>query len=125
MKKYNILIHNFNTNKVESYDIMPYLVDTYKLCKKKKFWWMFPDTKSEPETKEQIHKFVDVTCKSRYWAKCEYEFLVMGWPPGRMETLKDCQKIINNSIKIDGYRQLEMNMDIIVDVFLENIKLLS
>ena len=49
---------------------------------------------------------------------------MLGWPPGKTDTLEDCRKLIDSSIKIDAYDQIEMNLNIIADIFKENVELL-
>ena len=46
----------------------------------------------------------------QWWARCEYEIILSDWP---------CQKVEE---KWDIYRQIMLNIDIITDVFIENIK---
>lgn len=123
MKSYFVLLRDFNSNKTVKHDIMPYILQTYKECEEKKFWWMFDDPKIAPIAKKKDFKhFVERVCKHMYWSRCEYEWLMISWPPGKMDTLEQCQKIINSSTKIDAWEQIEMNLDIITDVFIENIK---
>ena len=110
MKSFKILLYDFNRKDVEYYDIMPYLVDTYKECNKKKNWWMFDDTKHKPETYEDFKHFVTRTCKNRFWSRCEYEFLMTPWPPSPDIT-----------IKIDGWDQIEANLDVVINIFIQNI----
>ena len=121
MKSYFVLLRDFNSNKTVKHDIMPYILQTYKECEKKKFWWMFDDPKIAPIAKEDFKYFVERVCKHMYWSRCEYEWLMISWPPGKMDTLEQCQKIINSSTKIDAWDQIEMNLDIVTNVFIENI----
>lgn len=122
MKSYFVLLHDFNSNKTVKHDIMPYILQTYKECKERKFWWMFNNLEITPITKEDFKYFVERVCNYKYWARCEYEWLMIGWPPGKMDTFEQCKKIINSSIKIDAWDQIEMNLDIVTDIFIQNIK---
>lgn len=81
------------------YDIMPYLVEQYKKIKRNK-----------PKTYEEIEKFIKGASMYQWWARCEYEILISDWP---------CQKYTE---KWDIYKQILMNIDIIVDIFMENIR---
>lgn len=121
MKSYFVLLRDFNSNKTVKHNIMPYILQTYKECEEKKFWWMFDDPKIAPIAKEDFKYFVERVCKRMYWSRCEYEWLMISWPPGKIDTLEQCQKIINSSTKIDVWDQIEMNLDIVTDVFIENI----
>lgn len=122
MVSYFVLLHDFNTNKVEKHDIMPYLIDTYNECKNSKWWCCCEDEFKAPETKEEFICFVKQTCRYRYWSRCQYEFQIIPWPPGKTETLQDCKKIINQAIKIDAWDQIEPNLEILTAVFMANIK---
>lgn len=122
MKSYFVLLHDFNRNEAIKHDIMPNILLAYKGCKKKQFWWMFDKPEIAPVTKEDFKHFVERVCKYIYWARCEYEWLMIDWPPGKMDTLEQCQKIINSSIKIDAWKQIEMNLDVVTDIFVQNIK---
>ena len=121
MKSYFVLLRDFNSNKTVKHDIMPYILQTYKECEEKKVWWMFDNPKIAPIAKEDFKHFVERVCKRMYWSRCEYEWLMISWPLGKMDTLEQCQKIINSSTKIDAWDQIEMNLDIVTDVFIENI----
>ena len=121
MKSYFVLLRDFNSNETVKHDIMPYILQTYKECEEKKFWWMFDDPKIAQIAKEDFKYFVERVCKRMYWSRCEYEWLMISWPLGKMDTLEQCQKIINSSTKIDAWDQIEMNLDIVTDVFIENI----
>ena len=121
MQSYFILLHDFNHNRVIKHNIMSYILQTYKECNEKKFWWMFDKPETAPITKEDFKYFVEQACKYKYWARCEYEWLMIAWPPGKMDTLEQCQKIINSSIRIDAWEQIKMNLDVITDIFIKNI----
>lgn len=121
MKEFNILLHNFNTNRVEKHNIMPYLVDTYKECKAANFWWPLDNTTVMPTHKNELVDFVKRVCKYKYWSRCQYEWLMLGWPYGKLDTLEDCHKILDSSIKIDAWEQIEMNLDAVSDIFIENV----
>lgn len=100
MKPFYVLNWNFNSRKLVKYDIMPYLIDRYKNKKQS----------DRPETKEEIKQFILDSSKYQWWARCEYEIIISDWP--NQQTHK----------KIDIYYQVEMNIDVILDMFIENIK---
>lgn len=122
MKSFKVLLHNFNTHAPEAYDVMPYLIRTWQKCEETDNWWPTKDFKTKPSTREDFLEFVKRACRNQYWARCEYEFLMLGWPYGKIDTLEDCHKVIKSTTKIDAYAQIEMNLEVITDVFIENVK---
>lgn len=122
MKSFKVLLHNFNTNSPEAYDIMPYLIRTWQKCEETDNWWPAKDYQTKPSTREDFIEFVKSACRNQYWSRCEYEFLMLGWPYGKTDTLEDCYKVIKSTTKIDAYAQIEMNLEVITDVFIENVK---
>ncbi len=116
MKSYNILLHDFNHQKVTKHDIMPYLVDTYSQCMNERHWWPLEDPSKPPVSETDIIHFVTNACKHKYWARCQYEWLMVGWPPG-----SDSEKAINQAIKVDAWEQIEVNLARVVEIFQYNI----
>lgn len=97
MKSFNVIYER--NGEFIPYDIMPYLVEQYKRIKRDK-----------PKTFEEIREFIKSKSMYQWWARCEYEIILSDWP---------CQKVEE---KWDIYRQIMLNIDIITDVFIENIK---
>lgn len=95
--KYNVLVQDFNSRKFVPYDIFPYLTNMYNREEKK------------PENFEEFKRFIDSTARYQWWARCEYEIIVSGWP-----NTKD-------SAKIDVYYQILLNLDVITKLFMEHI----
>ena len=62
-----------------------------------------------PETFDEFKNFVKSEAKYQFWARCEYEIILIDWP---------CQK---NHEKWDVYKQIMMNLHIVTKVFMENI----
>lgn len=120
MISFFVLLHDINTNRPEKYDIMPYLMQIYNECKKKDHWWPM-DSMKVPETFTDFRMFVNNACKNRFWARCEYEWLMIGWPYGKTDTKEDCLKIIHSSHKIDAFDQIEMNLEVITQIFITNL----
>ena len=102
MKSFNVIIYDPNLREFDKYDIMPYLIRTYNEKKEKK--------ETLPETFDEFKNFVKNESQYQFWARCEYEILLIDWP---------CQK---NHEKWDVYKQIMMNLDIVTKVFMENIK---
>ena len=101
MKSFNVIIYDPNLRKFVEYDIMPYLIRTYNEKKEKK--------ETLPETFDEFKNFVKSESQYQFWARCEYEIILIDWP---------CQK---KHEKWDVYKQIMMNLDIVTKVFMENI----
>lgn len=97
MKSFNVIINNFNTRTFEPYDIMPHLIDEYN------------KSKNKPSTLEDFKNFVKQEAQYQWWARCEYEIILVDCPN---------QKV---SEKWDVYRQVMMNIDLVVETLIENI----
>ena len=80
---------------------MPYLIRTYNDKKDKK--------ETLPETFDEFKNFVKNESLYQFWARCEYEIILIDWP---------CQQKCE---KWDVYKQIIMNLDIVTNVFIENI----
>lgn len=112
---YYVIIWNFNQDQIEYYDIIPYLIDCWKNDKKKRHkTWDYSHKYSEddtrmPETFDEFKDYVKSNCRYLFWAKCEYEIIVCGWP------------IRKNETKIDAYDQIKQNIDVITDLFMNHI----
>lgn len=83
------------------YDIMPHLMEQYKSRKKKVVL----------NTRQEVMDFIKGESLYQWWGRCEYEVILSDWP-GMKE-----QK------KIDVYEQLMMNLDIVADIFIDNLDL--
>ena len=95
--KFNVLIYDFNSKKVKSYDIMPYLRRCYK------------EWADKPSTFEEFKKFILEECRCQFWSRCEYELVVNSFPESK-------------EIKIDIYQQIMMNIDLITKILMEEVK---
>ena len=101
MQSFNVITDDFNLGKFVEYDIMPYLIRTYNDKKDKK--------ETLPETFDEFKNFVKSESLYQFWARCEYEIILIDWP---------CQQKYE---KWDVYKQIMMNLDIVTKVFIENI----
>lgn len=95
MEKFNICYKEFN-GKLKIKDIIP------ELLKEK--------DKRKPKTKEELRECIKRHCMYHYWAKCEWEFVIVDWPP-KGDSIND-----SHPIKVDVWKQIEMNLDLIVDL---------
>lgn len=106
MNKFYVINWDVNKKKFAPYDIMPYLRSTYDDYKKRKDNEYF----KLPKTKEEFKKFVDKELMYQFWGRCEYEIILVDWP---------CQ---TKEEKIDIYQQCKLNIDIIVNLLMEDVK---
>lgn len=102
IKPFFIVIWDFNRDNVEHYDIMPYLLSVYKNRKKK----------DQPKTFDETKEFILKESRYQFWARCEYEVILHAWPP----------RTNGYEHKMDAFEQIHMNIDVITDCFLYNIK---
>lgn len=99
MMPFYVLTWDFNTDSMVPYDIMPYLIGKYK------------KSKTKVNTFSEAKSFIIDESKYQFWARCEYEIIISGWPKGKKEQ------------KVDVYQQIAMNIDIITDIFMNNLKM--
>lgn len=95
---FNVIIFNFNSRKFEYYDILPYFIREYK------------ERELNLSTFEEFKEFILREAQYQFWARCEYEIILQGWP---------CTDITE---KWDVYDQIKMNIDIITQLFISVIK---
>lgn len=124
MKQFNVINFNFNAKKFESYDVIPYFVRTYNDRVEKfheiNFEASMSKTQKEfdeyknaleywkiPVSFHEFKKFIQDEARYQFWARCEYEIILVDWP---------CQK---TEEKWDIYDQIMMNLDIITQIVME------
>ena len=98
IKPYKVISWNFNHDDIEYYDIMPFLIDSYKEIKKNK-----------PKTFDEIKEFIINESRYRFWSRCEYEVIITGWPKQKRE------------VKIDIFNQIMENIDVITTHFISHL----
>lgn len=115
MPTYNVILWDINHDQIEYYDIIPYLVESWKDEKNRrhKIWdydhkFSKDDTRM-PETFDEFRYFVKMNSQYRFWSRCEYEIIVCGWPKSKKET------------KIDAYDQIMQNIDIVTGLFINHV----
>lgn len=111
MKKiapFYVLLWDFNKKEIEQFDIMKPLLNGFKQEKKRHFR-VYGEGKV-PETFDEYKKFILSYCQCHFWSKCEYEILVNGFPPN------------GESKKIDAFYQIKMNIDIITQHFIMQLR---
>ena len=97
IKPYKVISWDFNSDNIEYYDIMPFLIDSYKKIKKNK-----------PKTFDEIKDFIINESRYRFWSRCEYEVIITGWPKQKRE------------VKIDIFDQIMKNIDVITTHFMSH-----
>ena len=98
IKPYKVISWDFNHDDIEYYDIMPFLIDSYKKIKKNK-----------PKTFDEIKEFIINESRYRFWSRCEYEVIITGWHKQKRE------------VKIDIFNQIMENIDIITTHFISHL----
>ena len=141
LKKFNVLI--FSNGKIREYDILPYFRDSWKEKYNKEEKEKIKNAKYESKRKQLFKDWVRGRSCYMFWARCEWEMLIGSWPYGS-KNINDKVKefmaegrnlddyhdsiVLDNIItsdmeKIDVHRQIEMNIDIIVDILYTELKL--
>lgn len=117
MKQFNVLLWDFNSDKLIHYDVLPYFRNCYterkkrnkkanKYIKEEDFNKYF----KVPETLEEFKQFVKQESQYQYWSRCEYEMICHGWP------------VRKNDYKLDVHEQIMMNLDIVASILWEEFK---
>lgn len=94
---YKIIIWDFNHKEVKYFDVMNYFVSEWKELNKKE------------REKRDLKEFI-LGKSMRFWSRCEYEIEVAGVP-----------NVNDKPIKIDGFEQIEANIESVVEIFKKNI----
>lgn len=97
MNVFNVINYDFNKNKFETYDVLPYLRDCYK------------EKENKPKSFSEFKEFIEKEAMYQFWARCEYEIILIDWP---------CKK---HSEKWDVYKQIMMNIDIITELLMKDV----
>ena len=119
-KKFNVLIWDFNSDKLEHYDVLPYFRDEYadrkKKAKGKRIQKIIKENSdmrkyyAVPSTFDELKEFVKGESQYMFWARCEWEMIIHGWP------------MRENDYKIDVHEQVMMNLDTIAEILWEEIE---
>ena len=100
IQSYNVWIWDFNSDSLESYDVIPRFVESIK---------RYIKPKNLPKTKEALNEILESDARYYFWSKCEYEMIIHGWPEQK------------NDQKVDVYQQLKLNWPIFLDFFWEQV----
>lgn len=141
LKKFNVL--TFSNGKIREYDILPYFRDSWKEKYNKEEKEKIKNAKYESKRKQLFKDWVRGRSCYMFWARCEWEMLIGSWPYGsknindkvkefmaegrNLDDYSD-QLVLDNIIisdmeKIDVHRQIEMNINTIVDILYTELKL--
>ena len=99
-KSFYVLNWDFNSDNLVQYDILPYFRECYNNLNKNK----------RPKTIDEWKEFVKNKGMYQYWSRCEYEIIITGWPQQKRK------------VKVDVWKQIEMNIDVIVDILMTEFK---
>jgi len=103
MLEWNVIYGNFNSGKIETYNIFNHY-RFHEDCVK--------NAKKNRDNKEAFAERLKLDLKYYYWSKCEWEVIVSHWPPA--ERFHD--------EKIDVYDQVMNNWQIFLDYVWEHRK---
>ena len=132
--KFNVLLYNFSTRKVEHYDVIPYFIDS---------WDDNRFDKNKIKSKEDLKSWIKRVSQYQFWARCQYESLLAAWPFGTKKMTNDIKKLIDSGVdisiyqynidlmniithdmvKIDIHDQIMMNIDVITDLLSKEFKI--
>lgn len=105
-RKFYVLTWDFNRDKIEHYDVLPYLrnrleerIEKNKNDEDNYF--------KVPKSFNDFKKFVEDESLYQFWSRCEYEMIVHGWP------------VKKNDYKIDVHEQIMMNLDVISGILFD------
>lgn len=107
---FNVLVFEINGGgSFVPYDVMPYFLREWDEIKNSKKRYAEDRYRGKPETMDELRQWLTDKSHYMFWSRCEWELIVAGWP------CTDVQK------KIDVHDQIEMNLDLVVRIFAENI----
>jgi len=106
---FNVLLWNFNTDSLEHYDVLPYFRERYKENQKKAKSKRASSIYKLVETLDDMRELVKKSSLYMFWARCEYEMILHGWPVQR------------NEYKLDVHEQVMMNIETISKLLFEEV----
>jgi hypothetical protein len=141
MRTFNVLI--FKNGKVEHYDVLPYFRNSWKERYNKEEKEKIKAAKYKTKRMQLFKEWVIGRSMYMFWSRCEWEMLIGSWPYGS-KRINDQMKefmsedrnlddyhdsiVLDNIItadmeKIDVHKQIEMNIDTIVNILYQELKL--
>ena len=139
IKSFKVIIFDFNSKKTEFYDVIPFFTHEFELLKSYKSG-NFNKYIHRPRNRAEVKEFVERLGHYMFWARCEWEIIVSGWPVyydkskftqwiktadlNKQEfTWYDIPDFRVNEQKIDVWDQINANIDLIVDILCEYFKI--
>lgn len=101
---FNVWYKDFNTGKLVTRNILPEFIEEIK------------KKKTPIADKETLKKQITSYGIYHYWAKCEWEFLIVDWPP-KGDSISG-----SHPVKVDVWEQIKGNLDIVVDLVWEALQ---
>lgn len=141
LKKFNVL--TFSNGKIRVYDVLPYFRDSWKEKYNKEEKEKIKAAKYKTKRMQLFKEWVIGRSMYMFWSRCEWEMLIGSWPYGS-KRINDQMKefmsedrnlddyhdsiVLDNIItadmeKIDVHKQIEMNIDTIVNILYQELKL--
>lgn len=141
LKKFNVL--TFSNGKIRAYDVLPYFRDSWKEKYNKEEKEKIKTTKYKTKRMQLFKEWVIGRSMYMFWSRCEWEMLIGSWPYGS-KRINDQMKefmsegrnlddyhdsiVLDNIItadmeKIDVHEQIMMNINTIVDILYQELKL--
>ncbi len=102
LKSYNVITFDVNRCEFVPFNIMPYFLGVYVEQRGSKNF-------KTPQTRDEFKQFVKDWGMYQFWARCEYEVILVDWPSQQKEK------------KIDVWEQIKMNIDTVTDILMENV----
>ena len=110
MESFNVINYNFNAQKFESYNVIPYFISAYtkrielnKECPENKYWKV-------PKTFKEFKQFIKEESQYQFWGRCEYEIILCDWPSQK------------HYEKWDIHNQIMMNLGIVARIIMKAVK---
>ena len=116
MPTFNVILFDFNTQKVTYYNIFPDIIDEWEKEEERKYKIFVPENADHtkmPMSYEQYKYFILSVCKRKFWSRCEYEVVISSWPPARvqvddntaLEFVKNCPEQDGSGPVNDSFRK--------------------
>lgn len=139
--KFNVLIYKHG--KVEQYDVLPYFRNCWKEKYNKEEKEAIKQAKQPAKRKQLFKEYIISRSKYMYWGRCEFEALLASWPFGSYRLKTEMKEFLKNPVDLDNYtqclnfeniiiadmhkidvhEQIMMNINIIVDILYNELKL--
>lgn len=139
--EFNVLI--YKQGKAEQYDVLPYFRNCWKEKYNKEEKEAIKQAKQPAKRKQLFKEYIISRSKYMYWGRCEFETLLASWPFGSYRLKNEMKEFLKNPVDLDNYtqclnfeniiiadmhkidvhEQIMMNINIIVDILYNELKL--